>query len=479
MQIDVAMRDQRLVNSNVDKLELISPFATLRSMQALSTNNTASPSGRITAGQSPQHKFDPIRNGAMTVGETAAATRSFFDHYHPYAPFLQETLRDDPRTMRDSFPISFLAICSISGRLWSNVGTHENVEWLPHPNLSQLNDLLDLAISRLLIRPRPYDVCLDSVQALLLYAQWMPIDTVTSNPPVASVEPSERVPQGRYNDVSAWAAIGLAARYALALKLHQGMKELSITSQLGDNGSITSDQIAQFRTLCNLSTCDFNLMLSSGLPVSISPGNIANGTLDFSVQTNAQQPGDLRYTALIELVNLTYRALKSSGDLSGRKISPSALAALNDDFNRWEKQWTSLLRWTTAQHTYLPFTSIRWYRLALNSASINRPSKATSQSHMLPIERFQPLHISLTAAAQIILSFSESAARFIWDVDSQDPFTFPDGPYFVDSGALKRLLCAIDSAWISFTFAVTFLSFCYFKHMIDGESGTAFICHPR
>lgn len=272
--------------------------------------------------------------------------------------------------------------------------------------------------------------------------------------------------KGRYNDVSAWAVLGLAARYALALKLHH---ETKATSDMAPPSIMTYDQTARLRTLCNLSTCDFNLMLSSGLPVSIDPGNIARNISNFASQANSQHPGDLRYTALIELVSLTYQALKGSGDLSGRKLTQRSLSILNSDFDGWEELWVSRLKRTPFQHTQLPFTSVRWYRLALNSASVNAHLRNQDIDPSQPQQALlQPLKTSITAAAQMILCHGRNASAFIWGFQSQEPSSFPQGSLQTDPEALKRLLCAVDSIWISYTFAITFLVLCYFKKIIDG-----------
>jgi len=44
------------------------------------------------------------------------------------------------------------------------------------------------------------------------------------------------------------------------------------------------------------------------------------------------------------------------------------------------------------------------------------------------------------------------------------------GHFYADASAIKRLYYAVDSTWISQTFAVTFLVLCYVRGTIDGNT---------
>lgn len=321
--------------------------------------------------------------------------------------------------------------------------------------------LFDKRISQLLLRPIPSDINLDSVQALLLYAQWMPFDEKHRED---RFRPTPN-PTSRYNDVSAWAVLGLAARYAKLLRINQQV------ATTGRNNYYEED-LARFRTYYNLISCDFNLMLSSGLPVSIDPTSTRQGMLELAESDRAQLPGDLRIVALIELVSVTYKTLVKCGDFSGRTLDPKSLRSLNADLDQWERPWTVKLAHTFSQHNQLPFTSVRWYRLALNSASLAplfSPEKQArpQHSHLLSI---QYLEKSLTAACQIVFSYSFDAGDFVWDLESQLPSSFPGGLFKLDVEALQRMQYAVDSSWISYTFAVTFLVLCFVRQIVDGTS---------
>lgn len=312
------------------------------------------------------------------------------------------------------------------------------------------------------------DVNLDSVQALLLYIQWMPCGQQSSIPRTSSNAPAS--PRSRYNDVSAWSVLGLAARYATLLNLQ---KETVPTSEDTDSRMKSAKaSISRLRALANLTSCDFNLMLSSGLPISINPTSTAKSIRGMATQSMAQYPGDLRVTALIELVSITHKACKDCKDFSGRRLDARTLRDLNADFDRWESVWVPKLANTESQHNHLPFTSVRWYRLTLNSASLG---SILSPKDAVPnvgsqISLLQNLVVSLTAACQMIFSHSTLAAEQIWSLDLQTPSSFPPGPFTADARVLERLQYVVDSAWISFTFAVTFLVLCYVRCLIDGEA---------
>ncbi|PWY84780.1 hypothetical protein BO70DRAFT_312962, partial [Aspergillus heteromorphus CBS 117.55] len=310
--------------------------------------------------------------------------------------------------------------------------------------MSSLTALLDQAVSRLLLRPTLSDVTLDSIRVLLLYAQWMPYTTDDNHPP-----------KSRYNEISAWAVLGLAVRYALFLGLDQSALRPFAQSS---TDSITAGEIARLRVWYNLLTCDFNLMLTSGLPPSLDPAASAQLARRFGAHRLAQQPADLRVAGLVELVALVHRAIRRCGDVSGRQLNSDGLRRLNLSLDEWEATWAVRLAQTKSQHNQLPFTSVRWYRLALNSAAL---APLLSASRTPPASLLPSLEISLTAAAQMLLSLSDSGAHSVWRLDSQDRLSFPEDAFHVDAEAVQRLQYAVDSTWISHTFAVTFLVLCY------------------
>lgn len=112
----------------------------------------------------------------------------------------------------------------------------------------------------------------------------------------------------------------------------------------------------------------------------------------------------------------------------------------------------------------------KWCRLALNSAVLGPYLASITQENPQPPRAWvlEALETSLTAAMQIIFCVSTLGHDYVWKVDSQDASTVPSEPFTVDQTTFERLSYAVDSTWVSYTFAVTFLAFCYVKSVVDG-----------
>ncbi|KAK6073852.1 hypothetical protein SCUP234_07035 [Seiridium cupressi] len=279
--------------------------------------------------------------------------------------------------------------------------------------------LLDKTISRLLLSPTPNDASVDSIRALMLYLQWMPCAPKNS-PDDSSVGPHSRRPKlkTRYNDMSAWAVFGLALRYASFLNLER----LAFAPfQNPTKTAISRDDVDRMRTWLNLITYDCNLTLTSGLPISVNPLPAMKVVRDFCMHRTAQDPGDLRYGALIELACIIQRVKGSDGGTSNRQPTVPNLKKANVEMEEWERHWLQQLKHTPLQHIQLPFTSLRWYRLSLNS-SILRPllsSSTRSQTDIFQVWTLGFLETSITAASQILLSLVTNAHQFIWREDDR------------------------------------------------------------
>lgn len=83
-----------------------------------------------------------------------------------------------------------------------------NAETWLHPRYTDLVCLLDEEISRISLRPERQDKRLETVEGWIVYAHWMPHDTL-GRPQMSS----------RYSEASSWAAIGQAIRWATLLGL--------------------------------------------------------------------------------------------------------------------------------------------------------------------------------------------------------------------------------------------------------------------
>ncbi|KZF19673.1 hypothetical protein L228DRAFT_285614 [Xylona heveae TC161] len=460
---------------SMDGIGLGPPIATLRSLGALSKDE-----GRLSS-HSPELKSkgtpnvlnrytacDPVARGVLSVHDAQRAIHIFFEHCHPLAPVLNERLRHSWLDLRFSSPTLFLAICSIGARFWDTGHQLPRPMQAVHPRFSDLTALLDMAVSRLLLRPTPADVTLDSIRVLLLYAQWMPCSRDDEDNGASKVPlDAHYQPKSRYNEISAWAVLGLAVRYALFL----GLDRAAIAPFEGPIKSVSEEDICRLRVWYNLLTCDFNLMLTSGLPTSLDPAPSAKVAQRFSSHRAAQQPGDLRVSALVGLVAIVHRGMRICNDASGRQLDTLCLRKINVELDEWERSWYIRLRHTESQHNQLPFTSVRWYRLALNSAAVGPVLSSMDRTAPQPLQVWllQSLGTCLTAASQMLLSLSSYGAEYIWKLDSQNMSTFPDGPFEIDSAAVKRLYYAVDSTWISHTFAVTFLVLCYVRGAIDDD----------
>ncbi|OJJ46431.1 hypothetical protein ASPZODRAFT_1961848 [Penicilliopsis zonata CBS 506.65] len=272
----------------MDGIDLGPPMATLRSLGAVTKDDSAT-------------GFDPVSRGILQLDEAEKGVHRFFTYCHAWAPFISVQSCAELRQT----PVLFLGICTVGMRFEGN---------------NSLTSLLDQAVSRLLLRPSLTDVTLDSIRVLLLYAQWMPY-TAEGN---------------RYNEISAWAVLGLAVRYAQFLGLEASALSPFQACSSSNPAAITGDHLARIRVWYNLLTCDFNLMLTSGLPASLDPEASAQVARRFGGHRAAQQPADLRVAGLVELVALVHRAMRRGGDASGRKMNAEGLHALNVLLDEWE-----------------------------------------------------------------------------------------------------------------------------------------------
>ena len=371
---------------------------------------------------------------------------SFFDHCHIHAPVLDNVSRYKHWDLRRTSPVLFLSICTIGCRYWQS-GSQVSL----HHNYAPLTALLDIALSRLLLTPSRTDLNLDSIRALLLYAQWMPLSTVAD----------QNLPRTRYNDISAWSVLGLAMRYAVSLKL----ETLAVQPFIRDE-KVDQVDMSRLRVWHNLLTCDANLMLTSGLPASLNPDKARSVAGAFAAQSLAQ-PDDLRVIGLVELVNIMYLATSKGWNME--TLDLVALRRINHDLDQWDVKWTERLGQTHAFYT-LPFSSARWYRLALNSAALAAVTTRGSVALSARPSLSQCMDYALTAASQTLLAYSTVGRTSVSGFASQNNRNYgPLDRFQPDPTALETLIYTVDSAWISLSFAVTFLVLAYAKGAIQGE----------
>lgn len=76
----------------------------------------------------------------------------------------------------------------------------------------------------------------------------------------------------------------------------------------------------------------------------------------------------------------------------------------------------------------------------------------------------------------MLLSLSSDGESRVWKLETRNLSSFPDGPFQIDVAAIRRLYYAVDSIWISHTFAVIFLVLCYIRGAVDGAFLFDFSC---
>lgn len=111
----------------------------------------------------------------------------------------------------------------------------------------------------------------------------------------------------------------------------------------------------------------------------------------------------------------------------------------------------------------MPFTALRWYRLSLNSGSLNaalsRPGTPSASASISAAE------IGIEAAAQMLFHFSADAAL----QPAGRPVRGLSGPFTVSHRALQAFQFAIDSYWVTHAFSVVLLALAYTRGLIDDE----------
>ncbi|KAF1968126.1 hypothetical protein BU23DRAFT_481479, partial [Bimuria novae-zelandiae CBS 107.79] len=169
-----------------------------------------------------------------------------------------------------------------------------------HPRYTEIIQLVDMAVSRLLLRPSAPDASLYSIQSLLLYFQWMPYDLYSPN---SSTTHTQIEFKTRYNEMSTWFVFGIALRYASFFGLEQ-----KALSTFGDEfGAVhaTKEDLENMRVWLNIVTYDCNLTLTSGMPASLRAEPTNTAAYKFCSHHAAQRPGDLRYASMVSWLTLS------------------------------------------------------------------------------------------------------------------------------------------------------------------------------
>ncbi|PQE31226.1 C6 transcription factor protein [Rutstroemia sp. NJR-2017a WRK4] len=254
------------------------------------------------------------------------------------------------------------------------------------------------------------------------------------------------------NDVSAWSVLGLAIRYSIFLGLDRSAVAPFMPSNVEEP---KREDLARLRVWINIMTCDTHLMLSAGLPASIDPAPVSRIVKRFASHKDAVQPHDSRVAAVCDLVMIVRTIILKSGNPLARALDPENLKDANAALEEWESHPHSM-----------PWTSIRWYRLALNSKCLGPALSPSKTSAKLDASTVHALEISVTAASETIYALSEQSSWSTWPPTSLSSLTRT--AFTISEDVLFRFRFAVDSAWITHSFAAVFLVLCYARKAIDG-----------
>ncbi|KAI5458318.1 hypothetical protein BGZ63DRAFT_61585 [Mariannaea sp. PMI_226] len=372
---------------------------------------------------------DPISRPVLTPGEAYVIFKLFFSHGHPNAPFLDVDIDSDPDRVRSNSTLLFLAILSVGARFWS--ASSKTSCWL-HPRYTQIVRLLDAEIMRVTLRPRQEDHKLETVQALMLCAHWMPLDISSDGKRYRS----------RFSEAGAWHCLGLAIRWATSLALE---RSCHLSFQRPD--AVTRTDAQRFRTMLYLTESDHYLALSARRPSYLNPEPL-NSVIENFLRCPYVQPTDMRLACLFQVA---YGA-----HFTGcRPITIESVEAFDRDVQLVERRFTSNQGGQSmdAMSQHFPFTSLRWYQLSYTCAFLDNTdqNRRTGQALMWAIEW----------ASQILIHLSTSSSQEGADHAPNPPQLEPD-PAVIDVMSFT-----IDHYFVVIAYAAFFLVNSWLRNFVD------------
>nr|XP_019047912.1 hypothetical protein I302_04532 [Kwoniella bestiolae CBS 10118]OCF26842.1 hypothetical protein I302_04532 [Kwoniella bestiolae CBS 10118] len=397
------------------------------------------------------YNADPVSRGILTMDEAQRLFDIFFEACHELAPCSWIAQQRDAKQTRRRSSFLFTSICLIGARYWDiDDPIRSTHNWL-HPRYSSLVSMFDEHIQLLLLRPSPSDFTLEVVQSLLLSIQW----------PAVDIDPSHTSPKSRFTDSYAWLMIGLATRFAKYI----GLEDAASVDFADHQSDSAEENLQRMRVWLNLISVDRHLTLTAGLPATLvtPPTSVLRA---FGSHPKAQS-GDLKLAGLAELVAIVHRASISCGDVSLRKLDSITLSVANAELDSWEREWDAIFSSSGAAPTFkqqMPFTALRWYRLALNATPIG-----------VELGDIQKGAISPTPAA--LKTGVDAAFRLLWqystDAVSERPERLAEmndvSKYTMNFTALSSFMFAVDSYWITHAYAAVFLVLVYDRGCIDAN----------
>ncbi|KAL3495749.1 hypothetical protein BJX62DRAFT_222394 [Aspergillus germanicus] len=363
---------------------------------------------------------DPITRSVLTEGEAHVIFRLYFSNCHPNAPFLDVELDSDIDRVRSSSILLFLAILSIGGRFWS--ASSKTSCWL-HPRYTEIVRLLDAEIMRVTLRPNHDDQKLETVQALMLCAHWMPFDLT--------------------NEAGAWQCLGLAIRWATALALERSCHTSFLSPE-----TVTREDVQRFRAMLYLVESDHYLALSARRPSYLNPKPLHSVLSNF-LRCKYVQSTDIR---LASLFKVAYGA-----HFTGcRPTTIESVEAFDKDVQLIERQFTSSQsdRSTDGFSQHFPFTSLRWYRLSYACAFLDAADPAQRSG--------KALAWAIEWASQILTHLSKHSFTTNNGVPSPTQVQMEPDPSVIDI-----MSYAIDHYFVVIAYAAFFLVNSWLSNLID------------
>ncbi|KAL4874307.1 hypothetical protein BJY04DRAFT_226175 [Aspergillus karnatakaensis] len=361
---------------------------------------------------------DPIARSVLTEGEAHVLFRLYFEHCHPNAPFLDVSIDNDVDQVRIRSGILFTAILCVGARFWS--ASSKAPCWL-HPRYTELVRLLDAEVMRVTLRPSHNDQKLETIQALMLCAHWMPFDPATG---------PERF-RSRFSEGGAWQCLGLAIRWATSLALERSCHTSFLRPEMA-----TRDDVRRYRTMLYLVESDHYLALSARRPSYLDPKPL-HDVLKNYLQCRYVQNTDIRLASL-------FRVAYGAHFTGCRPTTVESVEAFDKDVELIERQFllNSDSSSTDGFSQHFPFTSLRWYRLSYACAFLDATDPAQRDG--------KALAWAIEWASQILYHLSLPLSS-----DPTNPI--PDAPLKPNPSVVKIMSFAIDHYFVVIAYAAFFL----------------------
>lgn len=97
---------------------------------------------------------------------------SFWTQCHPMCAVLDCATQKQAFAVCSASPFLFTLVCSIASRFW--IVPETNLLGL-HPKYWSIVEMADRQISEVILQPKSFDIRLETLQALLLYCQYSPL----------------------------------------------------------------------------------------------------------------------------------------------------------------------------------------------------------------------------------------------------------------------------------------------------------------